>query len=494
MVLIVYLTSFLLALISGFGLRWLHKRNSRLPPGPVGVPVLGSLPFLNIFHLGQSFSEVAKRYGDVFSLRVGTELAVVLNSYDAIKKAFSNPKLCDRPDTFMFRFFSQGENGLASASGEKWRVQRKFTHTQLKRFGFGRPQMEAFVQDEVKDLISVLKEKCSNGRSSAVEIGFDINVAVVNVIWSLITGERKSHDDPRIRDFLIAVNKSVELATTSSILLFFPFLIKIFPEKMFGIDQMRKWMQASYGYLQEIIDKHKNKKDRSEEAKDFVEAFLAEMEKDGAHPSFNEFQLLVLCSELFGAGGEPTSVTLKWAIRYLAMNPDIQKRAQEEIELVLGGADRPVEMSDRVSLPYVQALIQDLIRISDIHPIGVMHSPSTDLEFEDYLIPKGTFVFPNFHHVHHDPKYWEKPNELYPEHFLDSRGQFIHKREGFIAFGVGKRKCPGQDVAQMELFCFLSNLLKNFTFTLTPEDSGKVETTAGCVVSPKPYPIQIEVR
>ena len=494
MVLSIYLSTFLIALLLASGLCWFLKRNQRLPPGPVGVPLLGYLPFLDIYHLGHSFAEIGKRYGDIFSLRVGTELAVVLNSYDAIKKAFSNAKLCDRPDTFMFNFFSQGNNGLASTSGEKWKVQRKFTHSTLKKFGFGRPQMEAFVQQEAQELIQVLKNKCGNNGEKSVEIGYDINVSIVNVIWSLVTGERKSHDDVIIRDFLESVNKSIELSTTSSILLFFPFLIKVFPEKMFGIDQMRKWMKSSYGYLQEVIDNHKNKERNKTEVKDFIEAFLAEMEKDGAHPSFTEVQLLVLCSELFGAGGEPTSATLKWAIRYLAMNPEIQKKAQEEIEEILRGENRPVEMSDRSSMHYVQALIHDLIRLADIHPIGVMHSPSVDVEVDGYIIPKGTFVFPNFHQVHRDPKYWEKPDELCPEHFLDARGHFIPKREGFIAFGVGKRKCPGQDVAEMELFCFLSNLLKNFTFKLTPEDSGKVEASAGCVVTPKPYQIQLEIR
>jgi cytochrome P450 len=176
------------------------------------------------------------------------------------------------------------------------------------------------------------------------------------------------------------------------------------------------------------------------------------------------------------------------------MNPDVQKKAQDEIEAVTGGLDRPVEMSDRASLHYVQALVHDLVRLSDIHPIGVVHSPSEDVKVDDFVIPKGTFVFPNFHHVHHDPKYWEKPDELCPEHFLDANGHFIPKREGFIAFGVGKRKCPGQDVAEMELFCFLSNLLKSFTFKLAAGDSGKVEASAGCVVSPKPYQIEIEVR
>ena len=493
MVLAIYLSGFLFAIVIAIAVKWLVNQNHRLPPGPVGVPLLGYLPFLNVFNLGQSFSDLSKRFGDIFSLRVGTELAIVLNSYDAVKKAFSKSELIDRPDTFMFRFFSQGENGIASASGEKWQVQRKFTHTQLKKFGFGRPQMESFVQDEVRDLIATLKEKSAGG-SNPVEIGFDINVAVVNVIWSIITGERESHDDPRIREFLVAVNKGVELASTSGILLFMPFLAKILPERLFGIAQMRKWMKASYDYLQEVVDSHKKVEPSSEDPKDFIEAFLAEMAKDRAHSSFTEQQLLVLCSELFGAGGEPTSVTLKWAIRYLAMNPEIQRKAQQEIDDVVGNGDRPVEFADRTSLPYIQALIQDLIRIADIHPIGVVHSPSEDVEMDGFLIPKGSFVFPNFHHIHHDPMYWEKPNELYPEHWLDAEGNFISKREGFLAFGVGKRKCPGQEVAQMELFTFLSNLLKNFTFKLTPEDTGKIESTAGVVVSPKPYPIILESR
>ena len=493
MALAVYLSAFLFAAVFAICVKWFINQNHRLPPGPVGIPVLGYLPFLNVFNLGQSFSDLSKRFGDIFSLRVGTELAIVLNSYDAVKKAFSKSELIDRPDTFMFRFFSQGENGIASASGERWQVQRKFAHTQLKKFGFGRPQMESFVQDEVRDLIATLKEKSAGG-SNPVEIGFDINVAVVNVIWSIITGERKSHDDPRIREFLVAVNKGVELASTSGILLFMPFLAKILPERLFGIDQMRKWMKASYDYLQEVVDSHKKVEPSSEDPKDFIEAFLAEMAKDGAHSSFTEQQLLVLCSELFGAGGEPTSVTLKWAIRYLAMNPEIQRKAQQEIDDVVGNGDRPVEFADRTSLPYVQALIQDLIRIADIHPIGVVHSPSEDVEMDGFLIPKGSFVFPNFHHIHHDPMYWEKPNELYPEHWLDAEGNFISKREGFLAFGVGKRKCPGQEVAQMELFTFLSNLLKKFTFKLTPEDTGKIESTAGVVVSPKPYPIILESR
>ena len=90
-------------------------------------------------------------------VKVGTELAVVLNSYEAIKKAFSQDELTSRPDTFMFRFFSHGEHGIASASGEKWKVQSKFAQTQFKKLGAGSAKMEQFIQDEVDDLVNGFK-------------------------------------------------------------------------------------------------------------------------------------------------------------------------------------------------------------------------------------------------------------------------------------------------------------------------------------------------
>ena len=332
-----------------------------------------------------------------------------------------------------------------------------------------------------------------NGKKP-VEIGFQINVAIVNCMWALLTGERRPHNDSTLMGLLKAVNRCIELATTSGILLFMPFLIKILPERIFGITEMRGLMAKTYGYLKGVIQKHKeNISEPGEEPKDFIDAFLQQMQTPGSHESFNDFQLEVLCSELFGAGGEPTSVTLKWAIRFLAKYPEIQARAQEELSRTIGSA-RNIQAEDRHNMPYFQAMIMDLIRLSDIHPIGVMHAPSKDTTIEGYFVPKGTFIIPNFHKVHRDPEFWEKPEQLHPEHWLDANGQFVPKHEGFLSFGTGKRRCPGHDIAIMELFVFLANLLQKFTFKLAPGDCGKVEATAGCVVSPKPYLISLENR
>ena len=158
-----YLTLFACVLLMVQLLHNNHQKTNKLPPGPVGIPILGYLPFLDVFHLGKSFKSLGKKFGDVFSLKVGTELAVVLNSYEAIKKAFSQDELTSRPDTFMFRFFSHGEHGIASASGEKWKVQSKFAQTQFKKLGAGSAKMEQFIQDEVDDLVNGLHVKSDNG-------------------------------------------------------------------------------------------------------------------------------------------------------------------------------------------------------------------------------------------------------------------------------------------------------------------------------------------
>ena len=486
-----YLILFVLTLL-GLALLKRHlDAHRKLPPGPLGVPLLGYLPFLNVFDLGGSFAKLGSKYGDVFSLRTGTKMSVVLNSYEAVKSAFSNPDLLARPDTFMFRFFSHGQNGLASASGDSWNVQRKFTHKTLRSLGFGSAKMEAHLQDEVSELVDLLEAKAEGGKP--VEIGYDINVSVVNVIWALISGERRPHGDLELRSFLTSVNKGIELASTSGVLLFMPFLAKLLPEWVFKLDEMKKWMSQSYGFLSKVIGEHKASFD-PETPRDFIDSFLAESAKPGAHSSFNEFQLQVLCSELFGAGGEPTSVTLKWALRFLALYPEVQAKAAAEIEAAVGNDSR-VAFADRSKLPYVQALVHEIVRFSDIHPIGVLHSPSVDTSIDGYAVPEGTFVFPNFHQIHRDPEHWSHPDVLHPEHWLDAEGRFTGgNRKGFIAFGVGKRKCPGQEVALMELFVFVSNLVQKFKFSLPEGAPVDCEKTMGAVVGPKPYDIVLEPR
>ncbi|NWY63942.1 CP2D6 protein, partial [Erithacus rubecula] len=74
---------------------------------------------------------------------------------------------------------------------------------------------------------------------------------------------------------------------------------------------------------------------------------------------------------------------------------------------------------------------------------------------------QGTTIITNLSSVLKDETVWKKPNEFYPEHFLDAKGQFV-KPEAFLPFSAGRRACPGEQLARMELFLFFTTLLQKF--------------------------------
>ncbi|KAG8545727.1 hypothetical protein GDO81_020434 [Engystomops pustulosus] len=178
---------------------------------------------------------------------------------------------------------------------------------------------------------------------------------------------------------------------------------------------------------------------------------------------------------------ETTSTTLIWAILLMMKYPEIQQKVQSEIEQVMGSAQP--QMEHRKHMPYTDAVIHEIQRFVDLVPIGLL-ATSQDFTYKSYFIPKGTSVMPLLHSALRDKKYFEKPDEFYPEHFLDSDGHF-RRIEAFIPFSIGKRNCAGETLAKMELFLFFTSLLQNFTFRPAPGAELDLTPETGFTNSPK---------
>ena len=99
--------------------------------GPIRLPLLGSVLFLDVRNLGKSFKRLGSRYGDIFSIFIGRKPCVVLNSYPVIKEAFAIPEFNGRPAMFSGTFFQKGKDGIITSEGSMWEAQREFFHQRM---------------------------------------------------------------------------------------------------------------------------------------------------------------------------------------------------------------------------------------------------------------------------------------------------------------------------------------------------------------------------
>ncbi|KAG8014728.1 Hydroxyacyl-coenzyme A dehydrogenase [Nibea albiflora] len=139
-------------------------------------------------------------------------------------------------------------------------------------------------------------------------------------------------------------------------------------------------------------------------------------------------------------------------------------KVQAEIDEVLG-RHRVPSLTDKGSLPFTEATIMEVQRLTVVVPLAIPHMASETTEFRGYTIPKGTLVVPNLWSVHRDPTVWDDPDTFNPARFLDDEGKLLRK-ECFIPFGIGRRVCMGEQLAKMELFLMVTSLLQAFRFRL----------------------------
>ncbi|XP_054838712.1 cytochrome P450 2K6-like [Eublepharis macularius] len=161
-------------------------------------------------------------------------------------------------------------------------------------------------------------------------------------------------------------------------------------------------------------------------------------------------------------------------------------KVQKEIEEAFGPT-QSISYQYRMKTPYTFATIHEAMRFKCVLLAGNPRVCLKDINILGSHIPKDTTVVPDVQSVCFDPKLWETPQKFNPNHFLDKNGQFVD-REELLLFGAGARACVGKELAKMELFIFLTNLLRTFNFRL-PEGVEEVSTkpVLGLTMTPQHY-------
>ncbi|XP_006879893.1 PREDICTED: cytochrome P450 2J2-like [Elephantulus edwardii] len=272
----------------------------------------------------------------------------------------------------------------------------------------------------------------------------------------------------------------------ASLLLYniFPWIMKFLPGSHQTV--IKYWVKLKM-FVVQMIENHRRDWN-PDQPRDFIDAYLKEMAKYTGNDtsSFHEENLVCSTLDLFFAGTETTSSTLRWALLYMVMNPEIQEKVQAEIDRVLGQTQQP-SMADRDHMPYTNAVIHEVQRMGNIIPLNAPREVAFDTTLGGYDLPKGTMIMTNLTALHRDPKEWATPDTFNPEHFLEN-GQF-KKRESFMPFSIGKRVCIGEQLARAELFIFFTSLVQRFTFRPPANEKLTQKVRIAIPLSPASYRI-----
>ncbi|XP_064619170.1 cytochrome P450 2C31-like [Lineus longissimus] len=476
------LLTLLLILIGYLYLR--RKLSSNLPPGPWSVPILGSLPFLGKDIRKESLRLSNEFNSDLITISLGTQLSVFLNSFDSIKAAMSCEDFMDRPDAIFFLVL--GGKGIGSSNGQIWKEHRRVSLSVLR---------DMVTEEKTGEEINHLIEEIQKKGSKSFEIGPLLTAATTNVILATLVGQRYDYEDPEFLHFATRWKENLALLPNDSILNLFPFLRHI-PGDLFNLATIKKNIDFVHVFFEKHIKEHKERFDPDDLA-DFLDAYLAEKErqdKKDPNNSFTDDQLLTVITDLFGAGGETTSITLEWAIFLMVTHPEIQRKIKSEIDDAIG-EDRFPTMKDRLNLPFTEAAVLEIQRFASVVGLSLPHcNLHRDVMIRNFTIPKGTTLMPNLWAVHRDPKIWKNPDAFDPGNFLDDKGGVVHKPE-LIPFAIGRRQCPGEGLAKMEIFLIFVALLQKFTFTKPAGTANpSLEGIFGLTNAPPPFEICVRPR
>uniref|UniRef100_U3KPP4 unspecific monooxygenase n=1 Tax=Oryctolagus cuniculus TaxID=9986 RepID=U3KPP4_RABIT len=425
----------------------------KLPPGPTPFPLVGNILQLDRKNISKSISMVK-------FMNVDHKVTYLLLS------------VC-----LVFVLI-----GLVLSHGELWKETRRFTLTVLRDMGMGKKTIENRIQEEALCLVEALKKT----NASPCDPSSILFCVPCNVICSIIFQNRFDYNDQTFQTLVKHFLDSIRLSNTPWIQLYNTFpILHYLPGSH---HELFKVFNDQIKFFLEKIQEHQESLDHNN-PRDFIDYLLVKMEKEkhNEQSQFTMHHLVVTIWDVFDAGTQTTSTTMKFGLLLLMKHPEITAKVREEIERVIG-RDRSPCMQDRSHMPYTDAVIHEIQRYVDLIPNNAPHAVTRDIQFRGYFIPKGTHILPSLTSVLYDEKEFPNPEKFDPGHFLDASGNF-RKSDYFLPFSIGKRACVGEGLARMELFLLLTTILQHFTLKplIDPKDIDPTPVDNGFFSVPPSY-------
>ncbi|KAF6144595.1 hypothetical protein GIB67_006087 [Kingdonia uniflora] len=442
---------------------------SKLPPGPVPLPIFGSL-----FKLGkkphESLAKLAKTHGPLMSLKLGTLTTIVVTSSSMAKQVLQkhDQSFAGRtiPDCLRTEKNHHEFAMVWLQPYSQWRILRKISNSEI--FHSSRLNANQDIRHKkVRELMEHVNEKCVSG--GAVSIGEAAFVTVLNFLSNTMFSVDLGHlDSVSSQEFKAIVWGIMEEAGRPNLADFFPVLMHIDPQ---GV---RRRMTNYFAKLDDIFDRIIDERLQSKETQTTPDVLDKLLEYSlESNPEIRRPHINALLKDIFVAGTDTTSSTLEWAMTELIRNHEIMEKARLELQQTIE-KDKVVEESDIAQLPYLQAIVKETLRLHPPVPLLLPHRAETEVELCGFTVPKHTQVLVNAWAISRDPDTWERPTTFMPERFMGSDIEFKGQDFELIPFGAGRRICPGLPLAHRMVHLMLASLIHSYEWKLgngmTPEN------------------------
>lgn len=470
------------------------RRRANLPPGPVSWPIVG-----NLFSLGRFPYKTLRAFGhDLLYLRLGSIPCIVVNSAAMAKELITKHDLqfADRPKRLFSYILLSQRDIIASSHGPLWRHLRMictsqfFTKKRIQSYEGGRTE-------EIHGLIKFILEK-SRSQDPVINVRFQLRNTSTNIISRMVFNKRlfvegddcNAEDAQRYQEIVTMHFASYAIFVISDYIPCLSFITKLQGTH----ERMHKIADMIHKKLDDILDfkgREQRRKQVPDYEKDFVDLLLETPSHDGVGTLDHVTVRAVVLDMLF-AGTETQSTTIEWAMTYLLRHPAVMHRAQAEILSVVG-ADRPVQESDLERLPFLDAVVKEVLRVQPPAPLGVNHESREPQTVAGYSLPAKTRLMFNIHAIHRDPKVFDNPDDFDPSRFMVStstsdQGTASDPHQ-LMPFGAGRRICPGMPLAMVNMNHILAHLLHCFDWRVPEGEVLDFEERFDGITVPKLRPL-----
>ncbi|KAK0491979.1 cytochrome P450 [Armillaria luteobubalina] len=437
-------------------------RQQSLPPGPPADPIIGHIRSLPRVDQPEVFHEWAKTYGDVMYLEVLSRKMIILDSIEAANDLLDKRSAiysC-RPNCVIFHLMGWDRVLSLMPYGKRFHRHRK-----LFQIHFGRQECREYLPMQHQQAAVLVKELMEKPDDYDAIVGRFSAVVIMKIAYGYqISGQ----DDPLMKliiEMTEVLNNSGPPASTPPE--FFPWLSKL-----------PSWFPGAYyaGYA-------KKARPTIERSVDYPFNFAKKQVSEGtASPSFAASYLNDMGSvedeedylkDL--KGSFQTWATLLVFLVAMVLHPEVQEKAQAQIDAVVG-SERLPSIEDRESLPYIDHILQETMRWNPVVPMGFPHRSVEDDVYRGMFIPKGSIVFANTRGMGLDENIYDQATEFNPDRYLpkpQGRGEPY-----LTAFGFGRRICPGRFLAENGIWIAIAFILATCRIAKAKGEDGEEITPA----------------